>query len=243
MTESRQPMEKPLGVILAGGRSRRMGGAHKAAVVLGGRTLLERAADRLGPQCGELVVNANGGTGGPTGTGLPIVPDDLPDRPGPLAGIVAALDWAAAERPGVRQVVSVAVDTPFLPRDLVERLSRACREAGAPVACAASGGRRHPVAALWSVPLRGELRRLLVEDGMRRLHAVLDRLGAVDAAWPDPTWPDPPCPALPWPDTAGPDMARTGSAWLDAAFDPFFNVNTPDDLAAAAAILAAHPAA
>src|SRR5580692_3128755 len=113
---------KPLGVVLAGGLARRMGGGDKARLRIGGRTILERVLARLAPQCAALILNANGDPARFADTGLAVVPDSVPDFAGPLAGILAALDWAAAHAPTLADVVSVPGDCPFLPDDLVARL-------------------------------------------------------------------------------------------------------------------------
>lgn len=202
--------ELVLGVILAGGLARRMGGGDKPLRLLAGRTILERVIARLAPQCAGLVLNANGDPARFAETGLPVVADDLPGFPGPLAGILAALDWTAAHRPEIRDVASAPADSPFLPRDYVARLL-AAREAGrTPLACTETAGRTHPVAGLWPVALRGDLRRALVEEDMRKIDRWTSRHGVAVADWP----------ATP--------------------VDPFTNVNTPDDLAEAERLIAVH---
>lgn len=204
-------MAVPPGVILAGGRATRMGGGDKALLRLGGATLLDRVIARLGPQVGALALNANGDPARFAGCGLPVLPDSVPDRPGPLAGILAALDWAA--RLGAGRVVTVPADTPFLPADLVARLLAAA-DGTAPVLAATAGAGsatrsmagglvRHPACGLWPVALRGDLRAALA-GGTRK---VAD-----------------------WADGHGARMALFDG-------DPFFNVNTPDDLRAAEARL------
>jgi molybdopterin-guanine dinucleotide biosynthesis protein A len=204
------PDPLPLGVILAGGLARRMGGGDKPLARLAGRTILERVTERLAPQCDGLILNANGDPARFAATGLPVVPDDLADFPGPLAGILAALDWAATNRPDLAFVASAAADTPFLPRDFVPRLVSAAGGRADQVVCAASGGRTHPVNALWPVALRDELRHALVDLGLRKMGLFAERRGAVHADW-----------------RAHP-------------IDPFLNVNTPEDLAEAEALIAAH---
>jgi len=195
--------DRPLGVVLAGGLARRMGGGDKARLRIGDRTILERVLDGLKPQCAALIVNANGDPARFSDTGLAIVADSIPDFAGPLAGILAALDWAAAHSPGLADVASVPGDCPFLPHDLVARLLSARAAARTPLACARSGDQRHPVVALWPVALRDDLRKALVEEGLRKIEAFTARHGVAVAEWP----------ALP--------------------FDPFFNVNTPEDAAEA----------
>ena len=193
----------PLGVVLAGGLARRMGGGDKARLRIGGKSILERVLDRLAPQCTAVIINANGDPGRFADAGLPVVPDNVPDFVGPLAGILAGLDWAAAHAPAVADIVSVPGDCPFLPHDFVARLWAARQAAGLPLACARSGEWRHPVLGLWPVALRGDLRRALVEEQLRKIEAWTARHGIAIADWP----------ATP--------------------VDPFFNVNTPEDAAEA----------
>jgi len=192
-----------LGLVLAGGLARRMGGGDKARIRIGGKTILERVLARLAPQCGSMILNANGDPARFGDTGLPVVPDTVPGFAGPLAGILAGLDWAAANAPQVTDVVSVPGDCPFLPPDLVPRLEQARKAVDLPLACARSGDWRHPVIGLWPVGLRGDLRTALVEDDLRKIEAWTARHGVAIADWPA------------------------------APFDPFFNVNTPEDAAEA----------
>lgn len=201
---------KPLGVVLAGGLARRMGGGDKARLRIGGRTIIERVLARLKPQCAALILNANGDPARFADTGLAVVPDSIPDFAGPLAGILAGLDWAAKEAPDIADIVSVPGDCPFLPEDLVARLSAARAREAAPLACARSGEWRHPVVGLWPVALRGDLRQALVAEGLRKIEAWTARHGVAVADWP----------ALP--------------------VDPFFNINTPEDAAEAERIAARH---
>jgi molybdopterin-guanine dinucleotide biosynthesis protein A len=158
-----------LGVILAGGLSRRMGGTDKALLPLAGRTLVEHVAERLAPQCESVILNANGDPARFARIPLPVVPDSIPDYPGPLAGILAALEWSAAHRPDIAWVVSAPADTPFIPRDLVLRLHDACNEISKPIACAASGSQAHFAVGLWPVSLRHDLRQALVNHGTRSI--------------------------------------------------------------------------
>jgi molybdopterin-guanine dinucleotide biosynthesis protein A len=198
------------GLILAGGLARRMGGGDKARITIGGRTILDRVIGRLAPQCDALILNANGDPARFADTRLPVVPDSVPDFAGPLAGILAGLDWVAANAPGVTDIASVPGDCPFLPADLVERLDAARKAAGTPLACARSGEWRHPVVGLWPTALRDDLRRALTEEGLRKIEAWTGRHGIAIADWPA------------------------------APVDPFFNVNTPEDVAAADRIAAQH---
>jgi molybdenum cofactor guanylyltransferase len=200
-----------LGVILAGGQARRMGGGDKARIRIGGTTILERVLARVGPQCGGLIISANADAERFADTGLPVVADTVPDYPGPLAGILAALDWARANAPGTAWVVSVPNDCPFLPRDLVARLHAARVDAGAQLACASSRERQHPVIALWSIELADELRRALTAEGARKVGEWIARHSVGIAAWP----------VVP--------------------IDPFLNVNTPADVADAERLATQHP--
>ena len=202
------------GVLLAGGLGRRMGG-DKALVQLAGRPLIEHACRRLAPQVGPLVINANGDAARFAELGLPVVADETADFPGPLAGVLAALHWFKRERPRVSWMVSVSADAPFIPEDLVSRLKDALLgAAGARVAVAQSRGRRHHVIALWVVDTAREIAEALAR-GERRVETVVDGLGAV---------------AVPFSDVS---VARR-------AVDPFFNVNTPEDLAFSEQVLASN---
>src|SRR4051794_11712847 len=133
------------GVLLAGGLARRMGGGDKPMRTIRGRTILDRVIGRLKPQCDGLILNANGDPARFASFGLPVIADSVQDFPGPLAGILAALDWTAAKRPDVGWILSTAADCPFLPRDLVARLQLARIADGAELAVAASGDQTHPV--------------------------------------------------------------------------------------------------
>jgi molybdopterin-guanine dinucleotide biosynthesis protein A len=192
-----------LGLVLAGGLARRMGGGDKALLRIGDATILERVLDRLTPQCSGVILNANGDPGRFAFTRLPVVADDVPGFAGPLAGILAGLDWAATHEPGVSWIASVPGDCPFLPRDMVARLHAARATDRQPLACARSGEWRHPVVGLWPVALRADLRHALVADGLRKIEVWTGRHGIAIADWPT------------------------------APVDPFFNVNTPQDAAEA----------
>lgn len=170
-----------LGLILAGGLGRRMGGVDKTLLPLGGRPILARIAERLRPQCpAGLALSANGDPARfAEAFDGPVLPDSVPDLPGPLAGILAGLEYGAAS--GVTHVLSVPGDAPFLPENLVARLVASLGPA--PVAVAASGGREHYTAALWSVALRDDLRAWLAA-GERRVGAFIARHGAGVVNWP-----------------------------------------------------------
>lgn len=191
-----------VGVLLAGGQSRRMGGGDKGFRLLGGIPILDRVIERFRPQIGRLVINANGDPARFSSVGLPVVADSLADFPGPLAGVLAGFDWAAANAPQALWIATVATDAPFIPRNLVSRMVIATEE-GADLVCASSHGRSHPVIGLWATRLRDDLRRALVEENIRKVDiwTARHRLAVVDFPV-DP-------------------------------IDPFFNVNAPEDLAAA----------
>jgi molybdopterin-guanine dinucleotide biosynthesis protein A len=202
---------KPLGLILAGGLARRMGGGDKGLIKIGDQTILDRALSRMKPQCSRMIINANGDASRFAFTNLPVVPDDIPDFAGPLAGILAGLDWAAKNEPDTGHVVSAPGDCPFLPRDLVERLNEARKEQGKPLACAKSGDWRHPVVGLWPVALRDNLRRALMEENLHKIEIWTARHGVAIAEWPD------------------------------KPVDYFFNANTPEDVERAREIVREHP--
>ena len=203
------PAETPpvLGLLLAGGLAQRMGGGDKALRPLGGETLLARVLDRVSLQVRRVILNANGDPARFARFGLPVVPDSIADFVGPLAGILAGLDWTAANRPDCPMIVSVATDAPFLPADLVARLREGREEAGADLACAASGGQPHPVIGLWPVRLREELRQAVASEGIRKVDVWTARYRLATVDFPV------------------------------SPIDPFFNANRPDDLDRAAALL------
>jgi molybdopterin-guanine dinucleotide biosynthesis protein A len=188
-----------------------MGGGDKARIEIRGTSILERELALLRPQCNGIILNANSDPARFAATGLPVVADSVPDFAGPLAGILAGLDWAAANMPAIAWVVSVPTDCPFLPRDLVARLHDARGAANATLACASSGERRHPVVALWPLHLRNDLRRAITTDSARKVGEWAARYRVAVAEWPI------------------------------SPVDPFFNVNTPEDAAQAEQIAARHP--
>jgi len=198
-----QPHPATLGLVLAGGLARRMGGGDKALIAIGGIPILDRVLERLRPACTGIILNANGDPARFARYGLPVVPDSVPDFAGPLAGILAGLDWAAAHVPDIAWMASAPGDCPFLPHDLVSRLHEARQQASTPLACARSGDWRHPVAALWRVALRDDLRQALIGEDLRKIEVWTARHGIAIAEWP----------AQP--------------------IDPFFNVNNPEDAAEA----------
>ena len=192
-----------LGVLLAGGQARRMGGGDKCLRPLGARPILAQVIDRAAPQVRALLLNANGDPARFAAFGLPVAADVVEGFAGPLAGVLTGMEWARAERPDCPWIATIATDTPFFPEDLVARLLAAIEGEGAELACAASGGRSHPVFGLWPVRLADDLRRAMLEQGVRKVDVwtARYRLALVDF----PTTP----------------------------LDPFFNTNRPEDLAEA----------
>lgn len=188
------------GVVLAGGLARRMGGGDKALLELGGRPILAHVIERLEPQVGSIVINANGDPARFADYGLPVAADPIDGFAGPLAGVLAGFDWARENVPDAGWMVTVASDTPFFPSDLVARMLAAVEAEGAEMACAASGGRHHPVFGLWPVRLAEDLRRAMIDEDIRKVDiwTARYRLAAVEFGT-DP-------------------------------FDPFFNANRPEDL-------------
>jgi molybdenum cofactor guanylyltransferase len=172
-----------LGVILAGGHASRMGGGDKGLRVINGRTILARVIERIGPQVERLAINANGDPARFIDFDLPVIPDDLPDRPGPLAGVLAAMDYADEMTP-CSHVLSVAADCPFLPRDLAPRLLALLKLHDARVSVAHSGGFAQPTVALWDVSLRHDLRRALVEEDLRKIDRFTARYPCTRVDWP-----------------------------------------------------------
>jgi molybdopterin-guanine dinucleotide biosynthesis protein A len=162
------------GVLLAGGQSRRMGGGDKCLLPLAGKPILAHVIERARPQVSALALNANGDAARFAAFGLPVVPDGVAGFQGPLAGVLAGLDWAAASVPGVTHVASFATDAPFLPRDLVPRLV-AAHDGRHELAQAASLGRTHPVFGLWPIGIREALRRALVDEGLRKVDVFTAR--------------------------------------------------------------------
>lgn len=202
-----RPVKQPLGVILAGGQATRMGGGDKGLLRLGESSVLDRVIERLAPQVAALALNANGDAGRFAGLGLPVLPDSIDGFVGPLAGVLAGLDWAADQ--GAEAIVTAAADTPFFPCDLVPQLLLAGEGMAYPLVLAATpdaerSRARHPTFGLWSVGLRGDLRASL-EEGVRKVVQWTGRHDGREALFPE-----------------------------EAAF---FNINTPEDLKIAEAML------
>jgi molybdopterin-guanine dinucleotide biosynthesis protein A len=197
-----------VGVLLAGGLARRMGGGDKCLRDLGGKPLLVHVADRMAPQVDRLILNANGDPDRFKDFGLTVVPDVIEGFAGPLAGVLTGMDWTRANAPDCPWIVTVPTDAPFVPMDLVARLLDVVASQDAQMACAVSGGRTHPVVGLWPVALAEELRRAMTEEDMRKIDRWTARYALAAVEWPaDPV-------------------------------DPFFNANRPDDLETARSLLA-----
>lgn len=201
-------MQKILGVVLAGGLARRMGGGDKGMRELGGRPILARIIERLRPQVDGVIINANGDPARFAGYGLPVTGDAVEGFAGPLAGVLAGYAWAREKRPDITDIVTVPSDGPFLPRDLVSQLVAARDVTKADLACAASAGQAHPVVGLWPLRLHDDLHHAVVVEGIRKVDL--------------------------W--TARHRLAQASFA-VDPV-DPFFNANAPDDLAEAERLLA-----
>ena len=206
--------ETVAGVLMAGGQSRRMGGGDKCLRALAGKPILAHVIARARPQVGPLLLNANGDPARFAGFGLPVVADVVGDFAGPLAGVLTGLEWAAAHAPESAWLASFATDAPFLSADLVARLLAAVEAEGADMACAASNGRDHPVFGLWPLGLAPDLRRAMVEEGLRKVDLWTTRYRLVSDDFP---------------------LVETPAG----ALDPFFNTNRPADLEAAERFAAA----
>ncbi len=197
-----------LGVLLAGGLARRMGGGDKGLSMLGGRPMMARIIERIQPQVETLIINANGEADRFVDYGLDVVPDVIGDFAGPLAGVLTGLEWTAANAPETEWVATFATDAPFVPADLVDRLRHAVEQDGAKLACAASNGRAHPVFGLWPVALAGDLRRAMIDEDMRKIDQWTARYNLIEVDF------------------------------SSQPFDPFFNINDKDNLAEAERLLA-----
>lgn len=203
--------EHSVGILLAGGKSSRMGGGDKCLLPLGGRPILAHVIEQLKPQVAELIISANGDPARFSAFGLPVVEDRLGGYAGPLAGILAGLEWARTNRPESRFAITAASDTPFLPADLVSRLCSASREGVPDLAVARSADGMHAVFGLWPITIAPDLEALLL-SGDRKVSDWVRQHQAKEVMFPP--------------------VKIEGRI-----IDPFFNVNRPDDLVAAEAFL------
>jgi molybdenum cofactor guanylyltransferase len=203
-----------VGLILAGGRSSRMGGGDKCLLPLAGRPVLASVIARLRPQVSDIVINANGEPARFAPFGLPVVADSVAGFAGPLAGVHAGLEWVKANRPGTRYIVTVASDTPFFPDDLVQRFLRELDHHRSLFVAASAEG-VHPVIGLWSVALARDLHECL-EQGIHKVGAFTKQHGAVEVFF-DPVKVE------------------------ERLVDPFFNINRPEELEQAGALLEHQP--
>jgi len=199
-----------VGLVLAGGRATRMGGGDKCLLTLAGRPILAHLVERLRPQVRRIVLNVNGDLDRFSAFGLPVAGDPVEGHAGPLAGVLAGLEWAAAKAPDCPWVLSVPGDGPFVPRDLVARLLGEA-QAGAEVVTVSAAGNRNPVVALWAVALAADLRRALIEEKLAKVDTFAERRRRVVVDWPD------------------------------RPVDPFFNANSPEELAEAERLLPLAP--
>jgi len=213
-TGSSAPAESPkraaqvVGVVLAGGLARRMGGGDKPMTALAGKPILEYILARVRPQVDALALNANGDPGRFAYYDMDVIADTMDGNPGPLAGVLSGLEWARREHPEARWLATFPGDAPFLPKNLVSRLSQAVERAGADLACAASDGRAHPVVGLWPVRLADDLRRAMTDDDVRKVDRWTGRHKLIQVEF-----------------AAEP-------------VDPFFNANSPEDIAQAERLMA-----
>ena len=189
-----------VGVLLAGGASRRFGGGDKCLRLLGQKTLLQRVADRANPQVGRLILNASGDADRFKDYDLEVVSDCIEGSFGPLVGILSGMEWARAHEPKAQWVASFATDAPFIPQDLIDQLLNAARQRQAKIVVARSNHRPQPVFPLWQVDLADDLRKAIVEEGMRKVMAWVERYDFVFVDFES-------------------DLT-----------DPFFNINTEEDL-------------
>jgi molybdenum cofactor guanylyltransferase len=200
-----------VGVVLAGGLSRRMGGGDKCLRSLAGRPILAHILERLRPQVARLMLNANGDPARFAAFGVPVAADIVEGFPGPLAGVLTGMRWAQANCPGAKWLVSAAADAPFMPTDLVARMRAGADAVGAGLACARSGGQAHPVFGLWRIGLADDLAHAVCGEGVRKVDLWTARHGCIEVDFPI------------------------------AGIDPFFNVNRPEDLAEAERMIATAP--
>lgn len=192
------------GIVLAGGLSRRMGGINKATIELSGKTMLAHAVERLTHQVTPIAINSNALD--IETHGLPLLPDSLKGFRGPLAGILTGLEWAKAA--GHTHIISAATDTPFFPDDLLEQFLLANEAKTDRIILATSDSNRHPVFGLWPTSIEDDLKNWFATTDTNKVLAFVHRHD--------------------WAMADFPMMGKT-----DQQLDPFFNINTMDDLAIA----------
>jgi molybdopterin-guanine dinucleotide biosynthesis protein A len=190
-----------VGVILAGGLARRMGGGDKSMLQLGGRRILDYVIESAQNQLETVIINANGDPERFTEFNLPVQADIVPDFAGPLAGVVSAMAWVKQNQPSATHIITLAADTPFFPADYVPRMLELMQLKGERLACASYQGRTQPVFGLWPVNLFDDLYKALVEDDMRKVDRFTAPYGVADVPFDE--------------------LSR----------NPFFNVNKPEDIA------------
>lgn len=195
---------------MAGGQSSRMGGGDKPLIKLGDETVLSRIHRLIAPQLDHIIINANGDGARFNDFGLPVIADVLPGHPGPLAGILTAMDWAATHCPQVSHILSLPGDAPFMPKDLLNKLDEALKDHQADIVCARSGSQVHPIVALWSCDLRDQLHHALVVEDLHKIRAWTARFKLIEVSWS--------C----------------------EPYDPFFNMNSPEDVVEAEQIRLKH---
>ena len=197
-----------VGILLAGGLSRRMGGGDKNLLQLGGKSILRHVIERIAPQVDTLILNANGDAGRFAEYGLPVVGDVIDGYAGPLAGILTGLEWASVNVPSCEWVATFATDAPFVPKNLVAELLNSIEANGADMACAMSKDRTHPPFAIWPIRLKDALRAAMIDEGMRKIDLWTSRY-KIDHV-----------------------------PFKGEGIDPFFNINKPDNLDEAKQLLA-----
>lgn len=210
MTGAGYPRDKILGVVLAGGLARRMGGQNKALLKLRNGHLIDHVLARLASQCADILISSNDDAAVFGQFRRTVIPDAIQGHAGPIAGVYSAMEWAVTQAPLSEWILSAPVDCPFLPGDLAERLWNSATDSAKPVALAASAEHVHYVCGLWHVSLHETIRRLLETDEIRRAETIAEKCG------------------------------YSSTSWHASAIDPFFNINTADDLALAEDIMRQH---
>ena len=198
--------ENTVGVILAGGLSRRMDGNEKSLIMLGTNSLIGHVLHRLQPQVSTTIINANGDPARFANLDVYVQEDTVGGFVGPLAGVLAGMDWAQSNRPDATHILTAAADTPFFPETYAVEMFRSALSANAEIALASSNERHHPVFGLWQIGLRDELRAFLTKETNHKVMIFVNRFQNIKVNFEA------------------------------SEYDPFFNVNTPEDLKIAAGI-------